>query len=169
MKNLIVIFNEDIKMKKNIIVCAGIISAMLLAGCGVTDSKDSGTVTAAQKETQETVTDNNDTTVDAASELSAIMAEIYNVNSDSANVDEIAEKFKNYTFSYGQPSSSATFEEWANDWFKKMEESEGKDVRSEFKECFQTVTSAAQSKDETLEYDVAYTNVVNGILAAMEV
>ena len=48
-----------------------------------------------------------------------------------------------------------------------MQDTEGKDVRSEFSGSFQIVTSTAQKMDENLEYDAAYLNVVNGILAAI--
>ena len=95
------------------------------------------------------------------------MTEIYGVSTDAASAEEVAEKFKNYAFTYGAPSSSTAFETMANDWFQTMEETEGKDIRSEFNGCFETVTSTAQEMDVTLEYDVAYLNVVNGILAAI--
>ena len=95
------------------------------------------------------------------------MTEIYGVSTDAASAEAVAEKFKNYAFTYGAPSSSTAFETMANDWFQTMEETEGKDIRSEFNGCFETVTSAAQEMDVTLEYDVAYLNVVNGILAAI--
>ena len=74
---------------------------------------------------------------------------------------------KTYSFNYGAPSSSPIFESMANDWFDTMKNEEGKDIRSEFRGCFDTVTSTAQKMDETLEFDVAYLNVINGISAAI--
>ena len=95
------------------------------------------------------------------------MMEIYGVKTDSASAETVAENLKNYAFTYGQPSSSSAFETLADDWFLAMEETEGNEVRSEFSKCFQTVTSTAQKMDETLESDLAYTNVVEGILRAI--
>ena len=55
----------------------------------------------------------------------------------------------------------------ANDWFDTMKNTEGNDIRSEFRESFDTVTSTAQNMDENLEFDVLYQNVINGISAAI--
>ena len=116
------------------------------------------------QEEQEEITDAN---VDAQTAFSSLMTEIYEVRNDSQNAETVAENLKNYAFTYGAPSSSSVFESLANDWFLAIEETEGSDVRSEFSECFNTVTSTAKEMDETLEYDAAYTNVVNGILGAI--
>ena len=116
------------------------------------------------QEEQEEITDAN---VDAQTAFSSLMTEIYEVKNDSASAETVAENLKNYAFTYGAPSSSSAFESLANDWFLAIEETEGSDVRSEFSECFNTVTSTAKEMDETLEYDAAYTNVVNGILGAI--
>ena len=116
------------------------------------------------QEEQEEITDAN---VDAQTAFSSLMTEIYEVKNDSASAETVAENLKNYAFTYGAPSSSSVFESLANDWFLAIEETEGSDVRSEFSECFNTVTSTAKEMDEALEYDAAYTNVVNGILGAI--
>ena len=61
----------------------------------------------------------------------------------------------------------ANYSDVGSSYEQTMEATEGKDIRGEFSETFNNVTTTAQSKDETLEYDVAYLNVVNGILAAI--
>ena len=113
-----------------------------------------------QQETEET-------TAGVQTDLSAVMTEIYKVSAGSASADAVAENFKNYALTNGAPSSSGAFESMATEWFQTMQNSEGKDIRAEFSKAFNTVTATAQGKDETLEYDVAYTNVVSGILAAI--
>lgn len=175
--------------KKNVILCVGILFMMMLGGCGDTTNKeDSTSVTKETQETKETeeteeteeaketeeatetkeATETQETDGDSKAELSSIMTEIYGVGNDAANAEAVAEKLKNYAFSYGAPSSSSAFKSIANDWFKTMEETEGKDIRSEFSVCFETVTSAVNNMDETIRYDVAYSNVINGIRSAIE-
>lgn len=129
----------------------------------VTNEENASEETEIQEEQEETA----DTDADSHTAFSSLMTEIYEVKTDSASAETVAENLKNYAFTYGEPSSSSAFETLAYDWFLAMEETEGNDVRSEFSECFHTVTSTAQEMDETLEYDVAYTNVVNGILGAI--
>ena len=119
-------------------------------------------------EVQEESTENTETAdTDSYAEFSSLMAAIYEVDENSANAETVAENLKTYAFSYGEPSSSSAFETMANDWFDTMKNEEGKDIRSEFRGCFDTVTSTAQKMDETLEFDVAYLNVINGISAAI--
>ena len=175
------VFKENFMKKKNVILCAGILSMAMLGGCGGTTPEENNTVVTHTQEVKDTTetekpTETEDATetpestesgVDSNAEFSSIMTEIYGVSTDAASAEAVAEKFKNYAFTYGAPSSSTAFETMANDWFQTMEETEGKDIRSEFNGCFETVTSAAQEMDVTLEYDVAYLNVVNGILAAI--
>ena len=161
--------------KKNLILCAGILSMAMLGGCGGTTPEENNTVVTHTQEVKDTTEtekptetpESTETGVDSNAEFSSIMTEIYGVSTDAASAEAVAEKFKNYAFTYGAPSSSTAFETMANDWFQTMEETEGKDIRSEFNGCFETVTSTAQEMDVTLEYDVAYLNVVNGILAAI--
>lgn len=198
--------------KKNVVLCAGVLSMAMLVGCGESTSNENSTPVTqevtqevtetpeaedaaseneekddstevtneenaseeieiqeeqAEQEGQAEQEETTDANVDAHTAFSSIMAEIYEVKNDSASAETVAENFKNYAFTYGEPSSSSTFETLANDWFLAMEETEGSDVRSEFSECFQTVTSTAQEMDETLETDLAYTNVVSGILRAI--
>ena len=187
------VFKENFMKKKNVILCAGILSMAMLGGCGGTTPEENNTVVTNTQEVKDTTetekpTETEDATetpesteledatetpestetgVDSNAEFSSIMTEIYGVSTDAASAEAVAEKFKNYAFTYGAPSSSTAFETMANDWFQTMEETEGKDIRSEFNGCFETVTSTAQEMDVTLEYDVAYLNVVNGILAAI--
>lgn len=174
--------------KKNIILYAGILAMAMLGGCAGTTSEENSTAitqeveeTAETEETVETAetdeaieaeeaTETQETAegdVDSTAEFSLLMTEIYGVSNDAASAESVAENFKNFAFTYGAPSSSSTFETMANEWFQTMEEAEGKDIRSEFSGCFETVTSTAQEMDEALEFDVAYLNVVNGILAAI--
>lgn len=185
--------------KKNVVLYAGILSMVMLGGCGASTSTENSTpatqeateapvadeatleneeknnsteVTneenaSEETEIQEELEETADTDADSHTAFSSLMTEIYEVKTDSASAETVAENLKNYAFTYGEPSSSSAFETLANDWFLAIEETEGNDVRSEFSECFHTVTSTAQEMNETLEYDVAYTNVVNGILAAI--
>lgn len=134
-----------------------------------TESTNEEESTSEETEIQEEQTETADTNADADTEIdfSSLMTSIYEVNADSTNVETVAENLKNYAFAEGAPSSSSAFESMANDWFDTMKDTEGKDIRSEFNECFTTVTSTAQEMDESLEYDVAYLNVINGILAAI--
>lgn len=176
--------------KKNVVLYAGVLSMAMLVGCGASTSnetstpvtqevteipeaedttsenveKDNSTEVINEENTSEEITDAN---VDAQTAFSSLMTEIYEVKNDSASAETVAENLKNYAFTYGAPSSSSVFESLANDWFLAIEETGGSDVRSEFSECFNTVTSTAKEMDETLEYDAAYTNVVNGILGAI--
>ena len=169
------VFKENFMKKKNVILCAGILSMAMLGGCGGTTPEENNTVVTNTQEVKDTTEtekptetpESTESGVDSNAEFSSIMTEIYGVSTDAASAEEVAEKFKNYAFTYGAPSSSTAFETMANDWFQTMEETEGKDIRSEFNGCFETVTSTAQEMDVTLEYDVAYLNVVNGILAAI--
>ena len=160
--------------KKNIILCAGILSMAILGGCGGTTPEENSTAITQEKTTDTEATteatttqETTETGVDSNAEFSSLMTEIYGVSTDAASAETVAEKFKDFAFTNGAQSSSTTFETMANDWFQTMEETEGKDIRSEFNGCFETVTSTAQEMDVTLEYDVAYLNVVNGILAAI--
>ena len=168
--------------KKDVILCAGILSITMLGGCGGTTLEESNTaITQEAEETAETqeATETKEATeviaeaivtqeaADFTEEFSAIMTEIYELSGDS-DAEEIAEKFKNYAFTNGAPSSSMNFQYMAENWFQMMEEKEGKDIRPEFNQRFEVVTSTAKKMDETLEYDVLYSNVVNGIIAAIE-
>ena len=202
--------------KRNIILCAGVLSMAMLCGCEsnnqtentakvtaeatqeVTDTEttpevteavatpeatdtiieDEGKETTAESNTvveqdsekteiQEENTETADTNVDSYAELSSLMTAIYAVGEDSTSVETAAENLKTYAFNYGAPSSSANYESMANDWFDSMQSTEGTDIRSEFRKCFDTVTLAAQEADENLEFDVAYQNVINGISAAI--
>lgn len=193
--------------KKNIILCAGVLSLTMMCGCGentqnetsanvttevtqeVTETVDTPETTdtiiaddetktttesntvdeydSEQPEIQEENTETADTNVDSYAELSSLMTAIYAVGEDSTSVETAAESLKTYAFNYGAPSSSANYESMANDWFDSMQSTEGTDIRSEFRKCFDTVTLAAQEADENLEFDVAYQNVINGISAAI--
>lgn len=193
--------------KKNIILCAGVLSLTMMCGCGentqnetsanvttevtqeVTETVDTPETTdtiiaddetktttesntvdeydSEQPEIQEENTETADTNVDSYAELSSLMTAIYAVGEDSTSVETAAENLKTYAFNYGAPSSSANYESMANDWFDSMQSTEGTDIRSEFRKCFDTVTLAAQEADENLEFDVAYQNVINGISAAI--
>lgn len=196
--------------KKNVVLYAGVLSMVMLGGCGTSTSNETSTpvtqevtqdateapevteapeaekattgneeknnsteVTNEENTSEETEVQEEtaDTDVDSRTAFSSLMTEIYAVKTDSTSAETVAESLKNYAFSYCEPDASSSyssvFETMANDWFLAIEETEGKDVRSEFSECFHTVTSTAQKMDETLEYDVAYENVVNGILAAI--
>ena len=160
--------------KKNLILCAGILSMAMLGGCGSTTPEENNTaVTQEVEETTETeeateTQETAETGVDSNAEFSSLMTEIYGVSTDAASAEAVAEKFKNYTFANGAPSSSTIFQSMAEKWFQMMEEKEGKDIRPEFSERFQKVTSTAENMDENLQYDVAYLNVVSGITAAIE-
>lgn len=116
---------------------------------------------------ESTTEESTETNAGEENEFTKLMSEIYKVNTDSASAETVAENFKNYAFANGTPSSSTVFESMATEWFNAMEAKEGKDIRAEFSDAFNTVTTTAQSKDETLEFDVAYLNVVNGIFAAI--
>lgn len=195
--------------KKNIILCAGLLSMAMLCGCGEKSQKETTTdVTAeatqeatettdetastpeatdasTQDTEEETTTETTpveeevsegtevqeenaeDTITDSYAALSSLMTAIYGVDESSTNAETVAEELKTYAFTYGAPSSSTAYESMANDWFDTMKETEGKDIRSEFRKCFDTVTSTAASMDENLEFDVAYLNVINGISAAI--
>ena len=193
--------------KKNIILCAGVLSLTMMCGCGentqnetsanvttevtqeVTETVDTPETTdtiiaddetktttesntvdeydSEQPEIQEENTETADTNVDSYAELSSLMTAIYAVGEDSTSVETAAENLKTYAFNYGAPSSSANYESMANDWFDSMQSTEGTDIRSEFRKCFDTVTLTAQEADENLEFDVAYQNVINGISAAI--
>lgn len=161
--------------KKNVVLCAGILSMVMLVGCGTSTSNETGRpatqevteTSEAEDSTIENEEKDNSTEAESHTAFSSLMTEIYEVKTDSASAETVAENLKKYAFTYGAPSSSSVFETLANDWFLAIEETEGNDVRSEFSECFHTVTSTAQEMDETLEYDLAYTNVVEGILRAI--
>lgn len=114
-------------------------------------------------ETQEETEEDGDSYADLAS----LMTAIYEVDTNSTDVESIAEQLKDYSFTYGAPSTSSVFESMANDWFDTMEDVEGTDIRSEFSDCFSTVTLTAQKMDEDLEFDLSYLNVINGISAAI--
>lgn len=113
--------------------------------------------------TQEETEENVDSYVDLAS----LMTAIYEVDTNSTSAENVAQQLKDYSFTYGGPSTSSVFESMANDWFDTMKSTEGKDIRSEFSECFNTVTLTAQKMDEELEFDLSYLNVINGISAAI--
>lgn len=199
--------------KKNIILCAGVLSIAMLCGCEVTIKNENPTDVTAEAtqeavetpEVTETVTTpeatqtfiedeeqittaeaNNieeytseentleeiatqegmEEEADSHADLASLMAAIYEVDTNSTDVESIAKQLKDYAFTYGAPSTSSVFESMANDWFDTMKATEGKDIRSEFSECFNTVTSTAQQMDEDLEFDVSYLNVINGIIYA---
>lgn len=201
--------------KKNIILCAGVLSIAMLCGCEVTIKNENPTDVTAEAtqeavetpEVTETVTtpeatqtfiedeeqittaesnnieDYNYTAEEYASEeittqedmeeetdsyadFASLMTAIYEVDTNSTDVESIAKQLKDYAFTYGAPSTSSVFESMANDWFDTMKATEGKDIRFEFSECFNTVTSTAQQMDEDLEFDVSYLNVINGIIYA---
>ena len=121
--------------KKNVVLYAGVLSMVMLGGCGTSTSNETSTPV-----TQEVTQD----ATEAPEVTEAPEAEKATTGNEEKN-----------------NSTEVTNEE------NTSEETEGKDVRSDFSECFHTVTSTAQKKDETLEYDAAYANVVNGILAAI--
>ena len=200
--------------KRNIILCAGVLSMAMLCGCEsnnqtentakvtaeatqeVTDTEttlevteavatpeatdaiiedegkettaESNTVVEQDSEKTEIQEENTETAdVDSQVTFSSLMTAIYEVDTSNIGAETVAEELKTYAFTNGEPSSSPIFEEMANDWFDTMKNAEGKDIRSEFRKCFDTVTTTAQKMDETLEYDVAYLNVINGISAAI--
>lgn len=200
--------------KKNIVLCAGVLSMAMLCGCEVTIQNENPTNVTAEAtqeavetsevtetettpEAAETIIEDEEKTTTAESnneedytsedysseeietqeeteedgdsyaDLASLMTAIYEVDTNSTDVESIAEQLKDYSFTYGAPSTSSVFESMANDWFDTMEDVEGTDIRSEFSECFNTVTLTAQNMDEDLEFDLSYLNVINGISAAI--
>lgn len=109
-------------------------------------------------------------TEDAYADSITLMQTIYEIHPGSSGAslraEEAAENLKNYVSSYGA-DTSLSFETLANDWFETMTETEGADIRTDFKECFEEAVSAAKNSDETLEKDTAFLNVINGISAAI--
>ena len=183
--------------KRNVILCAGVLSMAMLCGCG-DKSKEENSATATPEVTQEAATQETtevdateeatqetaeveateaatqeaEGTVDAGeendAEFAAIMTAIYGVTADSADVEKVADEFAAYALRTGSGSSSSLFQAKASEWFNTMTETEGNDIRSAFGESFKLVATAAQEKDENLEFDVNYTNVYYGISAAIE-
>ena len=181
--------------KRNVILCAGALSMAMLCGCGAKDAGSAApeatqevveaTAEAVQEEAEVTAepvqeevaaevtaepvqeeTANTEATIDV--EFASILLEIYGLQADSSNVDQVAERFANFAIANGAPSTSSVFEDMAASWFASMQDSEGKDIRSEFATSFDLVNTTALKNNAELEFDLNYTNVYSGINMAIE-